>query len=161
MFETHLPRRALGALAIVLGLGACAASADNVGADGSYGFDGEGWTRTTSGSTEDRWVGTGGLTLFVGGPAVVKPVGGSASAWAQTNYDAITSPPVPAPALFAPKVFTGKKTAVWFGWQFEGKNVYEYFFIDDGSKKPLHAELSGVGVSEATAAGVLGSLELL
>lgn len=104
---------------------------------------------------------TSSITLFVGGPAVAKPVGGSASAWAQSAYVSLTSPPSPAPSLFAPKPFAGKATAVWFGWEYSGKNVYEYYFIDDGSKKALQAEISGVGLSESAAAGVLGTIELL
>ncbi len=36
-------------------LAACGAGVDNMGADGSYGFDGAGWTRVESASKADKF----------------------------------------------------------------------------------------------------------
>jgi hypothetical protein len=159
--KPNVTRHVLVPFTLTLVLGgaqACSSApkADHIGTDGSYGFDGAGWAPATTTGKPDRWV-NGAKSLFVSGPAVAVPSATTADAWA-TKDAASTST---ATQLFATKSFNGSTSAFWYGWVFNGSNVYEYYSIDPSSKKALQAELSGPALSESDASSLLATLRLL
>jgi hypothetical protein len=145
-----------------LGSFACSSSdggpPNNVAPDGSYGFDGTGWTYDDNG-IEPRW-NKGDLRLFVVPSTEARP---DVAAWAQTEYASVVTPPpplTPEVSLFTPTPLPGT-SAYWYGFHSNEASVESYESFWSQGAEAYRVEINGATLSRGDAEATLATFRIL